>query len=548
MKRMMRLGAAALLAIGAAGMLGLPSASAAPIWPFPDAGVGAWGRNTNGQIGNNSTTDTNTPVVTTNDGVLTDQVVTAVSGGNFFTCAVASAKAYCWGSQSNGRVGNGVSSGNVTTPVAVTDTGVLAGKTITSISAGGNFACALDSAGLAYCWGGGTSGQLGNNGSSNSTVPVAVTMPSGKTFTSISAGGTHACAMTADSLAYCWGANSFGQVGTGSTSASVLVPTAVSGIGTVASISAGFQYSCAVSSGAAYCWGQQEGGKLGNGQSGAANVATPTAVDATGVLNGVTLTKIGASGTQEPAAPGTPGVNGFTCALASGANMYCWGYGVSGRLGNSASNSSTTPVAVTLESGVLQGKTVSSFAVGFQNTCVSTTEYKAYCWGFNSYGGLGNGNNIASNKPVAISSGALVVGSPPVARPVMSVSVGNSTSMAVFGWNTMPGMPGTPAITGSSPNRTLSWTAPLYTGTSALATYTVWYKPTTSSNYKVFATLPSSSTSINLDTYASSGCPAGGTCPRLYGALTGQSYDWKIAATNDNTGRLSLPLTNVWTP
>lgn len=546
------LGAGGLGAVLLAGVLAVPSASAATIWPFPDEGAGTWGQGTGGQLGNDALSSSNTPVVTTNTGALADQVVTKVAAGNVFACAIASGKAYCWGQQSNGKLGNGTSTGTSQVPVAVTSSGVLSGKTLVDISAGGNFACALDTDGKAYCWGGGNTnaGQLGNGANAQATTPVAVTMPSGKAFTSISAGFTHACALTTDSLIYCWGSNTNGQLGTGDTT-NVNVPTAVSTSGvlsgkTPTAVSAGALYTCAVASGNAYCWGLQTNGKLGNGQTGSGNVTSPAAVDASGVLSGKTLTKIGTSGTSASSGAAD---QGMTCALASGADLYCWGYGLAGRLGNSASLTSATPVAVTQESGVLSGKTVTSLSVGWSHTCVVTTEAKAYCWGVNGDGQLGDGANTSVNKPKAIQAGALTVGSPAAARPILTIAAGNSFTVGAFGWNAMPGMPGTPTITGSSPNQTLQWTSPRYTGTSSLVSYTIYYKPTSKTNYATFATLPSASTSINLNTYASSGCPAGGTCNRGYGALTNQSYDWVVLASNGSgAGRVSLSLTAVWSP
>ena len=133
-------------------------------------------------LGNDALSSSNTPVVTTNTGALADQVVTKVAAGNVFACAIASGKAYCWGQQSNGKLGNGTSTGTSQVPVAVTSSGVLSGKTLVDISAGGNFACALDTDGKAYCWGGGNTnaGQLGNGANAQATTPVAVTMPSGR--------------------------------------------------------------------------------------------------------------------------------------------------------------------------------------------------------------------------------------------------------------------------------------------------------------------------------------------------------------------------------
>ena len=130
------------------------------------------------------------------------------SGGWSRSCAIASDdKAYCWGYNSEGNLGNN-STANSKVPVAVNTSGVLAGKTIKQISAGSSHTCAIASDDKAYCWGSNDFGRLGNNSTANSRVPVAVNTSgvlAGKTIKQISAGGTHTCAIASDDKAYCWG-------------------------------------------------------------------------------------------------------------------------------------------------------------------------------------------------------------------------------------------------------------------------------------------------------------------------------------------------------
>lgn len=98
--------------------------------------------------------------------------ITIAVGAND-TCTIRNGSAYCWGSNANGQLGNNTTSSSV--PVAVTASGVLSGTVLSQISAGSSSACALDTVGAAYCWGGNGSGQLGNNSVTQSNVPVAVT-------------------------------------------------------------------------------------------------------------------------------------------------------------------------------------------------------------------------------------------------------------------------------------------------------------------------------------------------------------------------------------
>lgn len=227
-----------------------------------------WGFNTNGQIGNNSTTEVHVPTAVDTSGVLAGKTVTDISAGQSDTCAVASGAAYCWGLNSSGQLGNNsITESHV--PVAVDTSGVLAGKTVTAISASGTHTCAIAD-NEPYCWGNNANGRLGNNSTTDSLVPVAVDTSgvlAGKTVTAIAAAGSGTCAI-ANGADYCWGLSSNGQNGNNST-ASSLVPIAVDTSGvlagkTVTAISTGSSTNCAIADGQAFCWGKNNYGQLGN--------------------------------------------------------------------------------------------------------------------------------------------------------------------------------------------------------------------------------------------------------------------------------------------
>lgn len=147
------------------------------------------------------------------DGALTGKTVTAIEAGDGNTCVIASGQAYCWGSNGYGQVGNDTNT-DQNAPVAVL--GPLNGATVTAISTGDLTTCAIKS-GAAYCWGYGDYGQLGNQTTTGSNLPVAVYtggVLSGKTVTAISAGGLFTCVL-ADGAPYCWGYNYYGSLGDG---------------------------------------------------------------------------------------------------------------------------------------------------------------------------------------------------------------------------------------------------------------------------------------------------------------------------------------------
>jgi len=189
-----------------------------------------WGESDGGAVGNGSANVTEpVPIaVVTPSGEAGFTVVsaggeeaTALPGGqsHFFTCGVGSTTGtvYCWGDNSSGQLGNSSVAGLSLTPVPII---APAGVTFAIVTAGRGHACALTTMGDLYCWGDNTYGQLGNGTTTASTTPVPVTTPVGLSFSSVSAGGAHTCAIASapdPNTAYCWGANSRGQLGNGTT-------------------------------------------------------------------------------------------------------------------------------------------------------------------------------------------------------------------------------------------------------------------------------------------------------------------------------------------
>jgi len=351
-----------------------------------------WGHDNNGQIGNGSGVTANQPLPVLVGGLLAGKTVTDISVGLYFVCAVADGKAYCWGSNSSGQLGD-----NSTTtrhePVAVVDTGVLSGKTVTSIDVGQGHTCAVAD-GLGYCWGAGGRGRLGNGGTSGSNVPVAVSTSggsalNGKTVVQIEAAGAHSCARTSDNAVACWGDGEDGSIGnstyttTNSTPVAITINAHLSGK-TITWLSAGNATSCVIAGGLPFCWGNNAASQLGNGGTANVNEATPPTMS--GVLNGKTFTRI------------TTGT-GRTCVLDTAGLAYCYG---ASRTGDNTSNNRTTPVAVTVASpSHLTGQTIKYIVTGYSATCTISTTEQAFCWGTNGAGQLGD--NTATTRNAAVS-------------------------------------------------------------------------------------------------------------------------------------------------
>ena len=224
-----------------------------------------WGYNSSGQLGTGNSTHTNTPTLVA--GGLT---FSTIAGGLNFACGLTGAgEAYCWGDDSEGQLGNGAG-GASTSPVAVSGN-----RTFTQLAVGGLFACGLTPVGDVYCWGQNNEAQLGDGTTTGRNIPVAVS--GGLTFSSITTGGAHACGVTSAGVGYCWGSNGSGRLGIGSGVAYSGAPVAVAGSLQLASMTAGADHVCATTTaGVGYCWGLNSSGQLGDGST--TNRNTPTLV------------------------------------------------------------------------------------------------------------------------------------------------------------------------------------------------------------------------------------------------------------------------------
>jgi alpha-tubulin suppressor-like RCC1 family protein len=378
------------------------------------------GSNFYGQLGNNSTGSSTTPVQAL--GIATG--ATAVSAGSRHTCALVSGSVQCWGQNNAGQIGDGTIVGPRLSPTPVAG---LSG--VVSIAAGYATSCAVLSGGALRCWGENRSGQLGNSTGIGSTTPVAVhgivdavrirlsevfacllrppgtidcwgenydgSLGNGATLqssvpvqvanltgvTSVSAGSGGACAVSSGGTLRCWGVNRGDGAGTLNTG----LPVPVAGITTAASVSVGVNASCALlNTNALMCWGDNSGGQLGTGNT--TSSGTPVAS-----VTGVNRVSTG---------------SGHTCAIFStftSESVGCWGYGFDGQLGNGANGNSSVPVAT----GIIGSPLVSGnpypigVSAGGSHSCAVLSTGAVLCWGSGTLGQIGT-NLSSSNVPRAV--------------------------------------------------------------------------------------------------------------------------------------------------
>ncbi|MET8506728.1 RCC1-like domain-containing protein [Streptomyces sp. NPDC015232] len=266
-----------------------------------------------------------------------------------------------WGAGRTGQLGNGTLADSLS-PTSVTS---LFRGDVDQMSAGGT--SSSDSFVLARTdktvksWGHNSSGQLGNGGNDNQTVPT--TVPRLTNIKDVAAGGRHALALDTGGQVYSWGDNSYGQLGNNRTGDSRTVPDRVQGMPKVKQISAGCDFSLALlENGKVYAWGRGIHGQLGTGSR--ATSAVPRQV--VGLENIVSID----AGCYH------------ALALTADDTVKAWGYNLYGQLGNSSTKSSTTPVDVDWVEGV------SEIEAGAFHNYAKTSDSHVWGWGNNQYGQL----------------------------------------------------------------------------------------------------------------------------------------------------------------
>lgn len=304
-----------------------------------DGLVYCWGYNGYGQLGRgHTTTSAATAVPEEVGGLLAGKTVTDIGGTADTSCAIALGKIYCWGHNSEGQLGiDNTSNRNTPTAIVALNTGTTlpTSYTATKLSTSGSRSrtmCAIADS-KAYCWGSNNIGSVGDDTSTDRDVPTKVYESSGlsgKTVTAISQDGptgtdyAHVCAI-ASGVLYCWGENESGQLGNGTNGNDSDRPVAVSASGvlngkTIQDVQVGIRHSCARASGGVYCWGEGSTGQVGDGTYVSKGIPTQVSQQP-GALTASNVISLGAGANRG-------------CAVVTDGRTFCWGLNTSGQIGD----------------------------------------------------------------------------------------------------------------------------------------------------------------------------------------------------------------------
>jgi alpha-tubulin suppressor-like RCC1 family protein len=343
----------------------------------------------------------------------TKRGVQMVASGTYHTCALTTNGAVkCWGGSPQGQCGNGntvsLGDGAGEMGAALPTVNLGTGRTAKhlSLSANGDFTCALLDNNTVKCWGHSSFGCLGtgdnnhrgdNAGEMGDSLP-AVNLGTGRSAKAVIAGSNFACAILDNDTLKCWGANNDGQLGQGDTTARGLAPSELGnalpainlGTGrTPKAVVAGATHACALLDNATVkCWGSNSFGQLGQGDNtrrGDAAGEMGDALPAVALGTGRTAKAIGAG-------------SGFSCVLMDNNQVKCWGQNLSGALGygdtvrrgdNPGEMGDALP---TIDVGT--GRSVKALRVGGGVVCVLRDDQSLACWGSNGAGNLGIDTNV----------------------------------------------------------------------------------------------------------------------------------------------------------
>ena len=341
-----------------------------------DGSVSCWGDNSNGQLGDESRTPSLEPEKAS---MPLGRKAVGVSAGSYHTCSVLDdGSVRCWGSNEFGQLGDGTEIER-TSPVVV-DLGQ--GISALGISSGESHTCAVLSDQSVKCWGQNSNGQLGDGTTEDRSSPVLADM-GGEDALLVSAGSYHTCAIMSDRTVMCWGDNWNGQLGDGTNSdRSTPVEISIPSNSSAVSLDAGSMHTClGVNDGSMFCWGYNAYGQLGNGGNGNSNSPVMVPLSANQLLSSVQVGLF------------------HSCALFDSGEVACWGDNSNGQLGDGSQIGRTIPTIVSLS------ENATSVSVGHRHSCVVLVDASLHCWGANEAGQVGDATSSNRDSPTSVDLG-----------------------------------------------------------------------------------------------------------------------------------------------
>jgi alpha-tubulin suppressor-like RCC1 family protein len=345
---------------------------------FRDGNLFTWGQGSYGRLGNAAITDRLIPVTTFAGGTNWKQVS---SGGSHTAAIKTDGTLWTWGYGYNGRLGNGATTGNISTPV----TTFAGGTNWKQVSAGFRYTAAIKTDGTLWTWGYGYRGQLGNAVETGNISTPVTTFAGGTNWKQVSAGFRHTAAIKTDGTLWTWGYGYRGQLGNSVTTGNISTPVTTFAGGTNwKQVSSGVSHTAAIKTdGTLWTWGNGYQGRLGNAVTTNTTISTPV----TTFAGGTNWKQVAGGGSH-------------TVAIKTDGTLWTWGYGGSGQLGNAVTTSVSTPV--TTFTGGTNWKQVDSVN---RHTTAIKTDGTLWTWGYGKYGQLGNGVTTNRSTPVTTSSG-----------------------------------------------------------------------------------------------------------------------------------------------
>jgi alpha-tubulin suppressor-like RCC1 family protein len=343
-----------------------------------DGTLWTWGRNTEGQLGDNTATDRLTPVTTFTGGTNWKQV----AGGGYYTAAIKTdGTLWTWGRNTSGQIGDNTIIQR-STPVTTT----AGGSNWKQVSCKGSYTAAIKTDGTLWTWGLGTSGQLGDNTTTSRSNPVT-TFAGGTNWKQVSGGSNHTAALNDDGVnkrLYLWGSNANQQLGIFYINQDVIPNQTFAGGTNWKQVTCGNGHTAAVKTdGTLWTWGNNSAGHLGD------NTTTQRTTPVTTFAGGTNWKQVSTFGN-------------VTAAIKTDGTLWTWGINSSRQLGDNTTTQRNTPV--TTFAGGTDWKQVTG---GDNHTAAIKTDGTLWTWGRGTQGQLGNNSTAVSptNTPITTFAG-----------------------------------------------------------------------------------------------------------------------------------------------